>query len=530
MRLGAQAPWIITSGGSDEGDRTSTHGPNAQTTRGTSTSLRLVSQGLGGRAARGAAVTLAAQVLRMVIQLTGVVVLSRLLDARDYGLVAMVLTVVTFGEIFRDFGLSSAAIQAPSLSRQERDNLFWINSAIGVVLAGLMFVAAPLLSLVYGQPALTPVAQLLALCFVFNGMTTQYRANLVRDLRFRAVATSEVASAALGLVVAVVCAAAGMGLWSLVTQQLVAAGALLFGMAIAGRWLPRWYTRGVQVRRFIRFGGHLLASQVIGYAANNVDTWTIGIRFGPTMLGFYNRAFQLLMTPIGQVRSPSTTVALPVLSRVSEDQPSFEKFVRNGQLALALPIGVAMGLAAGGAHAIVPVVLGPNWSEVAPFLQLFAIAALFQTLAYVGYWIYLARALTHVLFRYSIVAAAIKVAAIVVGSHWGALGVAVGYAVAPMLEWPVSLWWLGRHTAIPQRALYGNAFRVMTQATVVGLASLAVTTWTGSLPTAVSMLCGASAGLAVFALLAATVPPFRRDIVAVRGMARLVRRRTPHVL
>ena len=71
-----------------------------------------------------------------------VVVLARLLSPHDYGLMAMVVVIVGVGEIFRDFGLSSAAVQAKELSVAQRDNLFWINTGIGATL-GRSSPAAP---------------------------------------------------------------------------------------------------------------------------------------------------------------------------------------------------------------------------------------------------------------------------------------------------------------------------------------------------------------------------------------------------
>lgn len=485
-----------------------------------------MSTGLGSRAARGAAVTVAAQAARILIQFLGVIVLSRLLDATDYGLVAMALTIVSFGEIFRDFGLSSAAIQAPTLSRSERDNLFWLNAGIGLVLAVLAFLGAPLFADLYRHPEVESITRALALVFLVNGLTTQYRASLVRNLRFKAIAAIEVSSAALGLGAAIGAGVLGMGYWALVIQQLTAASALLLGMVAVGRWLPRLYTRGIPMRRFMRFGVYLLGSQIVGYAANNVDTWILGIRFGASTLGYYNRAYQLLMTPMAQVRTPSTTVALPVLSKLSDDQPRFERYIRQGQLALTLPVGVAMGMIAGSASAIIPVVLTSAWMPSVPYLRLFAVAVVFETLAYVGYWIYLARNLTHILFRYSFVSALLKTACLVIGSHWGPLGLAIGYAVSPMLEWPISFWWLGRHTRIPQRALYGNAFRVVAQAVLVGGASFAATTASASLAPAANLALGLLAGLAAYALLIALIPAFRHDLAQVRAIITLMRRRS----
>lgn len=482
--------------------------------------------GLGGRAARGAAVTLAAQVARMIIQLLGVVILARLLDAADYGLVAMALVIVAFGEIFRDFGLSSAAIQAPTLSRAERDNLFWLNAAIGLLLSTVAFFSASLVAYIYGHSEVEGIVQALAFVFLINGLTTQFRANLVRGLRFRAVASTEVLSAAIGLALAIAFAMNGYGYWALVVQQLTAASVLLAGMALMGRWFPRLYSRGVSVRRFMRFGLGLLGSQIVGFAAGNIDTLTLGIRFEPSTLGYYNRAFQLLKTPMSQIRTPSTTVALPVLRHLLDDQPRFNRFVRQGQLALALPVGLAMGLIAGGASAVIPVVLGSDWNASIPYLRLFAVAIVFSTLAYVGYWIYLARGLTHVLFRYSLVSATLRVICILTGSYWGPIGLAVGYAISPMLEWPLSLWWLGRRTAIPQRALYGNAIRVVAQSLIVGCASFAVTTASASLVPIVSLVLGALAGVCAYVILILLIPVFRNDLKQVRAMAALVRNRS----
>ena len=205
------------------------------------------------------------------------------------------------------------------------------------------------------------------------------------------------------------------------------------------------------------FGGSLLGSQLIGYLANNVDALTIGHRFGATPLGYYNRAFQLLMNPLNQVRAPSTTVALPVLSRASDTPVRFNSIVRNGQLVLGYPIAVALALLVGVAEPTVTIVLGPQWEQVPPILRLLAVAGIFQTLAYVGYWVYLARGLTRQLLQYTLMSAAIRIVCVIGGSVWGVVGVAAGYALAPALAWPLSLWWLNRSTTLDVATLYRGA-------------------------------------------------------------------------
>lgn len=479
--------------------------------------------GLGRRAARGAAVSLGGQALRMAVQIGGVVVLARLLSPHDYGLLAMVMAVVGVADLFRDFGLSSAAIQARTLTHGQRTNLWWLNTAMGTGLGVLAFAAAPLVARLFDEPELLHIAQALAGTFVLSGMSTQFRADLTRHLRFVPLTVVDVSAPLIGLVAAIVVALADGGYWALVVQQLVAALALLVGTAVTARWLPGLPRRGEPMGNLLKFGGNLVASQLVQYASNNLDSFVIGLRFGSVPLGLYNRGFSLLMQPLTQLRSPSTTVALPVLSRLLDDPRRFGEFVRRGQLALAYSLVAGLAVVVAAAEPIVDIMLGPKWEGVTPILRLLAAAGMFQTLAYVGYWVYLATGLTRVLLQYTMVSSAIRVACILVGSTWGVVGVAAGYAIAPMLSWPLSLWWLSRHTPVPLRALLTGALGTLVLFGAGAGAGWAATTLvTGSGP---KLGVAVAAWLLVVAPLVAVLPPLRRDVRDVAEVVRLARSR-----
>ncbi|WP_240675580.1 lipopolysaccharide biosynthesis protein, partial [Cellulomonas endophytica] len=466
--------------------------------------------GLGGRAARGAASTGAGLVAKIGLQLVGTVVLARLLLPEDYGLIAMVLAIIGVGETVRDFGLSSAAIQSPDLSRAQRSNLFWVNTGIGAVLGLVVLAGSGAIAGFYDEPALAAIAQALAVTFLLNGASTQYRADLVRGMRFGTVAKIDVLGPALALGTAVALAAAGAGYWALVVQQLVQAVVLLVGVVAAARWLPRRYDRTAPMRAFFRFGGNLLASQLLGYAANNVDTLVIGQRFGAGPLGVYNRGFQLLMSPLNQVRAPSTTVALPVLAR-AKPGPEFDGIVHAGQRVMGYPLAVGLALVAGCAVPLVELLLGPTWSQVPPILRLLAVAGLLQTLAHVGYWVYLSRGLTKDLLQYSVISAAIRIACVLGGSIWGIVGVAAGYALAPAIAWPLSLWWLHRAAGLPVGPLYAGASRILLVGTLTAVGSYGAVQLLAGTPVVVQVLLGAVAGV-VAAALALLLPAVRSDL------------------
>ncbi|WP_051681841.1 lipopolysaccharide biosynthesis protein [Cellulomonas sp. HZM] len=480
---------------------------------------------MGRRAARGAFVTLWGQGSRILLQVGGVVVLARLLSPADYGLVAMVTAVTGVGELFRDFGLSAAAVQARSLSLAQRTNLLWLNTAIGLLLTCVVAALAVPIAAIYHEPRLRAIVPVLALTFLLNGMATQYRADLTRRMRFARLAVVDVSGSCVALVVAIALALAGAGYWALVAQQITTSVVLLVGAALAAGWFPGLPHRGVPMRGLLSFGWNLLATQLVGYAGNNVDSLTIGVRFGPTALGTYNRAYQLLLSTLSQLRAPTTVVALPILSRLRDDPPRFAEFVRRGQLALAYSLVAGLALVATAATPLTAILLGDQWTQAVPLLRLLAVAGMFHTVAYVGYWVYLAYGLTGTLLRYQLVATCITIVCVVGGSHWGVTGVAAGFALAPALSWPLSLWWLSRHAAVRLDDLLAGAGRTLGAFAVCGAAAwwaadaLGVSSAWAQLGLETGMFVG------LLGLGCVLVPWLRRDVRDVAMVVRIARSR-----
>jgi O-antigen/teichoic acid export membrane protein len=476
--------------------------------------------GLGGRAARGAAITMIGQGARIVLQLASVVVLARLLTPVDYGLLALVLVVVGIGEIFRDFGLSTAAVQAKHLSRGQQDALFWTNTGLGVTLTVLVFLLAGPIADAWNRPPLFHMLQVLSLTFTINGLSTQYRAHLNRQLSFGWLSISDVGGQAGGLVVGIVCASLGAGYWSLVAQQLAQVFVVLVLLAIGSRWLPHWPRGDRDIRSLVKMGAHFGATQGLYYVMNNLDTVTIGIRFSPTALGVYNRGFQAISTPLNQLRAPATTVAVPVLSRLHDDPKRAGQYLVRGQLALGYTLVAGLAIAAGAARPVVAVLLGSRWTEAVPIVAFLAIAGCMSTLSFVGLWVYLARGMARQLMQYTAVSLVLQLICIVGGSQWGVNGVAAGYAVAAALEWPLSLWWLSRRTEIPLGELTAGATRITVCGTLAGLAAFGISEvgsgWTSILQALVALLAGA----AVYGVLALVSTRVRADLVIVAHLAR----------
>lgn len=480
--------------------------------------------GLGRRAVRGASVTIAGQGGRILIQLLSVVVLARLLSPSDYGLFAMVMAVAGIAEVFRDFGLSQAAVQAKSLSEEQRDWLFWINSAIGLILSIIVFFSSWAIAGFFGHGELVQLSQSIAVVFLLNGIATQFRASLTRSLRFTALALIDLTSSAIGLGTAILMGVLGFGVWALAGQLIIQAIVVLLMSAAACRWLPHLPRRGVAIKSFLRFGWHMVATQIITYAGNNADTVTIGLAFGPAPLGIYNRPFQLVMNIANQLRAPITNVAIPILSRLQEAPDRFWKFARVGQSALGYSIVPALALATGAALPATDILLGREWLSSAPILAFLAASAALQTLGYFGYWVYVSKGITGALFQFNLVSVGIKIACLVIGAHWGVTGVAAGYFISAIVSWPLSLIWIAKTIhEVPIRMFTTAFLRMGGLATAAAGTAYMATTWTADFGSWVQLLSALGAVIVLYAA-ALLIPAPRRDMRELIGVAAMLRR------
>ena len=481
---------------------------------------------LGRRARQGAVVTLGSQGVRLLVQVVGLAVLGRLLEPHDYGLVAIVTVLVAAGEVFRDFGLSAAAIQAETLSRAQRDNLFWINTGIGVTLAATLCALSPVLARVYDDERLVPLALVMSSVFVINGVSTQYRAGLARGLSFGRLSTAELTGQVCGVAAAVAVAVLGGGYWALAVQWVFAQSVALVMVAAWSRWLPGRVDRTATVRPFLRFGSALLGSTLLNNSVTYAAPLALGLTASPAAVGIYNRAQQLVTMPLVQVQAPTTRVALPVLSRLQGEPERFSAMLLKGQLMLLTLIGLAFAVLFAQAPSAVRVVLGPQWGATVPLFRLLLVAGFFQAATYAASWVFQSRGLTGSQLRYSLATRPAFVLAVVVGSMWGPAGTAVAYTLSLAVAWPVSLLWLSRVGGVPTGRMFANGLRTGILASTAAVASWAVT-HAVDVPAVLDLVLGGATALLVGAAAFAVVPSYRREAPVLAAAVKKVTSRLP---
>jgi len=400
-----------------------------------------VRRDLGGYAVRGAAVTIASQVFRFLISITGTIVLARLLTPTDYGLIGMVVAITGIVAIFKDLGLDAVTIQRSHITEAQLTALFWINTGLGILLALVTMGIAPVVAWFYGEPSLTAIAATSGLAFLLGGIVVQHEALLRRQMRFARLAAVDVAAMLFGYMTGILLAWYGAGYWALVFSQLAQALMRAAALWFCVPWRPRLAAGFSGISSMLTFGGHLTGFAFINYFARNLDNILIGRRWGPHQLGLYSRAYQLLTLPIDQIGNPITAVAVPTLSRLADSPERYRAAYLRILEKIAMLTMPLMALLIMSADSIVNLLLGPQWSDVSTLFAFLGIAGIVQPAASTAGWLFITQGRADDMFRWGLIGGTLTITAILLGLPWGATGVAASYSLLTVVVVTPLLWW-----------------------------------------------------------------------------------------
>jgi O-antigen/teichoic acid export membrane protein len=384
------------------------------------------------RTIRGGLARLCAQAATFLLRVGSLMVLARLLGPKDFGLVGMVTAFTGVLNLFRDFGLSSAAVQRTTVTDEQISTLFWINIFVGALIGLVAVAMAPALAAFYHEPRLVGVTTVLAAGFLFNAAGVQHSVLLQRQMRFTTLAVIGVVSLMVGTAIAIGGAKTGYGYWALVAMTVSLPLTTTIGLWLTSGWVPG-----------MPFGGTITLNGLVAYVAYNAEKVLIGRFWGAAAIGIYGRAYQLVNIPTDNLNSAVGEVAFSALSRLQNDSRRLKSYFLKGYslvLAMTLPITIAFALFA---DDVVVVLLGPKWKDAVVILRLLAPTILIFALINPLGWLLYSLGLVRRSLKIALVFAPTIMVGYVMGLPFGPKGVAFAYSavltlwVIPFIAWCV---------------------------------------------------------------------------------------------
>ena len=377
----------------------------------------------------GSVFSVGAQLLKTVVQFVTTAFLARLLSPEDFGLVALTLVVTGFILIFKDLGLSMASVQKDEISHEQVSNLFWVNFIFSILFAFITVLISPLIAEFFNDDRLILITAFSGLSLILGGLSVQHQALLRRTLQFKNLAIADLVSRVLASIIVVIWALKTNSYWSLVFLPILTSFFYAVFMWIMADWKPSFIKRGVGTKSMLHFGKNMTHYGIVNYFARNADNLIIGKISGATELGYYSRAYSLMLLPIGQLIAPLTGVIVPALSRMQNKPEDFSIFYKKIIELLAyfiFPIIATMFLLS---DEIIDIFLGPQWEESKTIFKILCLAAFWQPILSTTGWILTSLGQTKRIVKWGYINSTLLIIVFFIGSFWGALGVSYCYAL-----------------------------------------------------------------------------------------------------
>lgn len=387
---------------------------------------------------RGVSYSLISQVSLTLIKLASTAILARILEPKEFGLIAMATLAIGILEMFREGGLSMVAIQRQDLTAADQSSLFWINTALTLVTALVVALIAPALSWFFDEPKLIEITCALALVTLIGGIGIQHKAILRRNLSFGKLTCIDIVSSILGSVAAIIMARLGFSYWALVMMYGVTGLLSTILSIVLGGWLPDRPAVSKKTSEFIRFGANLTGAKLFSTLAARVDNLLIAHFCGPTELALYDRAYQLMMMPLRQFDNVIGSAVLPALCRIQDDRKRLRSFVIKSQgitYALTIPATTTLIVFS---DTIIDLVLGDKWTGAGPIFRTLAAVTIFMSICRPVNLILRALGEVDTILKFEFVGSLLAIAAFAIGVYWGPLGVARALLVENFL-WSIVL-------------------------------------------------------------------------------------------
>lgn len=342
-------------------------------------------------------------------------ILARLLTPSEYGIMAILTIFIAVSNSIVDSGFSNALIRKTNARRVDYNTVFLFNLLVSGLLYVVLFLAAPAISRFFKEPLLVEVMRVIGWVLVINALAIIPRTLFVKEVNFKTqTKVSLIASISSG-VIGIGMALAGLGVWSLVGQQLSRQLLNTLFLWIYCTWRPAWEFSMQSFKELFGFGSKILLSGLLNTIFNEIYSLVIGRCYTSAQLGQYTRANQFNQIFSSNLTTVIQRVSYPVLSSIQDEserlREAYRKVIKSTML---ISFACMLGLAAV-ARPLILILIGEKWLPAVGFLQIICFSGMFYPLHAINLNILQVKGRSDLFLRLEIIKKIIAVGPLVLG-------------------------------------------------------------------------------------------------------------------
>ncbi|MDC3269402.1 lipopolysaccharide biosynthesis protein [Flavobacteriaceae bacterium] len=317
------------------------------------------------------------EVVAKLISPITTMVLARLLTPEAFGVVATVIMIISFTQIFSDAGFQKYLIQYDFDDENDKykttNVAFLSNLTISIFLWIIIIVFRETLAKLVGNPGLGNVIAIACVSIPIAAFSSIQIALYKRDFDFKTLFYVRIIGIFIPLLVTIPLAIYFKNYWALIIGMIALHTSNAIILTIKSKWKPNTYYSLKRLKKMLSFSSWVLIDTVLVWATSYIDIFVISIYLNEYYLGLYKTS----ITTVGQITAIITAavipVMLPALSRLQDNKSELRKMVLKFQKMtsiILIPLGFGIFMFR---DLITSILLGDQWVEASDFIGIWGL-------------------------------------------------------------------------------------------------------------------------------------------------------------
>ena len=416
----------------------------------------------------------------MLINFLSGIILARLLMPEDYGAIGMLQIFMSLAEVFIDAGFGSALIQKKNPSQIDYSTVFFFNIGMSAILYTILFFSAPAIASFYRMPILCKVLRVQGLILFIYAFNIIQRNQIRKNLKFKVLSKVTITSSAVSLIITVVLAYLGCGVWALVAQNFLLAFIPCIFYWVTMNWRPIWTYSWISFRELFGFGSYMFFTHLFTTFSQRITGLLVGRWFNPATMGYYSKASAFSKYATLSIAGVMIQNTYPLYASVQDDKERLANMVKRITSTLAYLTVPMLSVLILIAEPLITLLYSDRWLPCVPYFQILCVAGIAGCLQSVNQQTIAAIGKSRVFFIWTIVKESVGITVQVLGLIlWGMWGLLAGNVFAAWFSYLVNISLVSKHVGYKNYQQLKDLLPVLIVSALSFAISFFVSSWLG---------------------------------------------------
>ena len=371
-------------------------------------------------------------------------ILARLLSPSDYGVVGMVGIFFAIAQTFIDSGFGTALIRKNDCNDEDYSTAFYFNVVVGLICCIVLSVASPYVANFFDTPILKDLIKVMSLNMLISSFAIVHSTKLTHSVDFKSQSLVNLITVVVAGTSGILMAYKGLGVWSLVLQNMVASVLRVILLIAITRWLPSRVFSCNSFKYLFDFGSKILTANLLHTIYANMTTMIIGKYYSAKDLGYYSRGESLATYPSTNITGILRSVTYPILSKIQDDDEQLIRAYRKLISMTSMVIFFGMFLLAALAKPLIVTLLTDKWLDAVIYLQVFCFAYMFDHICALNLNILYVKGYSNLVLKLEVIKKTISISMIIAAVPLGVLAICIARALYTQIAVVINTYYTGK--------------------------------------------------------------------------------------